>query len=110
MINTRLVCREEKGYLIPQQAGFRRRRSTEDQVAYITQEIEDAFQEKKHTLAVWVDLEKAFDKVWKSGLKVKLCRNQICGRMYNWISQYLENRTARVRAQGNINRKMTHVY
>nr|KAG5685541.1 hypothetical protein BaRGS_009937 [Batillaria attramentaria] len=49
-------------------------RSTEDQITFITQSIEDAFQEKKNTLAVWIDMEKAFDKVWKDGLRLKLRR------------------------------------
>ena len=31
-------------------------------------------QEKKKTLAVFVDLTKAFDKVWKDGLLLKLLK------------------------------------
>ena len=54
------------------QATFRQDRSTEDQITYLTQEIEDASQEKKHTPAVWIDMEKTFDKVWKDGLKLKI--------------------------------------
>ena len=41
--------------------------STEDQVTYISQLIEDGFQKKQHTVAVWLDLEKAFEKVWTEG-------------------------------------------
>jgi hypothetical protein len=64
IINTRLIWHlEKKRLLIPQQAGFRKYMSTEDQVSHIAQRIEDAFQEGKHTVAVWVDMEKAFDKV-----------------------------------------------
>ena len=37
---------------------------TEDQLALIAQEIENAFQEKKKVVAVFFDLTKAFDKVW----------------------------------------------
>lgn len=48
---------------------------------YIAQEIEGAFQEKKNTLAAWVDLEKALDKA----CKVKLCGSQVYGKMYKWI-------------------------
>ena len=43
-------------------------RSTEDKLAYLAQNIEDAFQEKKKVLAVVFDLSNAFDKVWKEGL------------------------------------------
>uniref|UniRef100_A0A0B7BSI4 Reverse transcriptase domain-containing protein n=1 Tax=Arion vulgaris TaxID=1028688 RepID=A0A0B7BSI4_9EUPU len=82
MINTRLMWHlEEKGLLLPQQARFRKHRSTEDQVTYIAQEIEDAFQEGKQTLAVWVDLEKSFDKVWNVDSS-KLCKNQVTGVMH----------------------------
>jgi hypothetical protein len=80
-------------------------KSKEDQVAHIAQEIEDAFQKQKHTVAVWVDMEKAFDKVWKDGLRVKLLKTGVCGKMYNWISHFLSNRTARAQLQGHISKK-----
>ena len=93
LINSRLVWHlEKRNILIPEQAGFRHHRSTEDQVAYIAQHIEDGFQDKHHTLAVWVDMEKAFDRVRKDGLRVKLHKSGISGCMYEWISQYLNNR------------------
>ena len=58
LINNRLTWHlESKGHINPEQAAFRQNRSTEDQVTYLTQAIEDSFQEKKHTLAVWVDLD-----------------------------------------------------
>ena len=53
---------------------FRQHRSTEDKVTYISQKIEDGFQDKKHIIAIWIDIEKAFDKVWKDGLRLKLLR------------------------------------
>ena len=108
MINTRLVWHLEKNNIItPEQAGFRQHHSTEDQVAYIAQKIEDGFQDKQHTLTVWIDMEKAFDKVWKDGLRLKLHKSGVTGRMYQWISQYLNNRKARVHVNGSYNRKKT---
>ena len=55
-----------------EQAGFRPCRSTEDQVTYLTQLIEEGFQAKKQTVVVWVDLEKAFDRVLTKRLLLKL--------------------------------------
>ena len=53
LINNRLTWHlESKGHINAEQAAFRQNRSTEDQVTYLTQAIEDSFQEKKHTLAV----------------------------------------------------------
>ena len=89
LINTRLMWHlEKKQHIKPEQAAFRPNRSTEDQVAYVSQAIEDAFQDKKHALVVWIDLEKAFDKVWREGLKQKLRHCGVGGRMYKWIGQY----------------------
>ena len=97
LINTRLVWHlEDKKHITPEQAALRQDRSTEDQITYTAQAIEDAFQDKKHTLAVWIDLEKAFDKVWKESLKLKLHQCGVAGRMYKWIGQYMHNRKAKV--------------
>ena len=60
------------------------------------QEIEAGFQQNKQTLATWIDLQKAFDKVWTDGLLLKLKRCGIGGNMYRWIKSYLHNRRARV--------------
>jgi ribonuclease HI/endonuclease/exonuclease/phosphatase family metal-dependent hydrolase len=91
---------ESEGILAEEQAGFRRYRSTEDQTTHLSQIIEDSFQEQKVTLAAFVDLTKAFDKVWKDGLLVKLQRGGICGNMYRWTKSYLHNRRARVQVNG----------
>uniref|UniRef100_A0A2C9KIY0 Reverse transcriptase domain-containing protein n=1 Tax=Biomphalaria glabrata TaxID=6526 RepID=A0A2C9KIY0_BIOGL len=85
VVNNRLSWIHESNNLLTEaQSGFRKGRSTEDQ---ITQEIEDGFQEKKPTTIVWLDLEKAFDKVWEQGLLLKLTQHHISHRMYNWIKE-----------------------
>ena len=108
LINTRLMWHlEDKKHITPEQAAFRKYRSTEDQITHIAQAIEDAFQDKKHTLAVWIDLEKAFDKVWKEGLKSKLHQCGVAGRMYKWIGQYMHNRKAKVQIKQHLSKKRT---
>ena len=103
MVNRRLQYHLEKNDLLsPIQSGFRRHRGTEDQIAYLTQDVEDAFQKKMKTLAVFVDLKSAFDKVWKEGLLIKLLRKQVCGKMFAWIENYLFQRTARVKLGGHL--------
>jgi len=53
IINKRLVWHlESNNLLVPTQTGYRQHHSTEDKQAYFTQDIEDAFQEKKKVLAV----------------------------------------------------------
>ena len=62
----------------------------------MAQEIEDAFQEKKVSRVAWIDLQRAFDKVWIDGLIVKLMKNGVANNTLNWIQSYLFNRRARV--------------
>ena len=50
---------------------------------------------------VWVDLEKAFDRVWTKGL---LLKTNITHKMYNWIKQYIHNRKAKVCLKGKYSR------
>ena len=57
--------------LLPkEQAGFRRGKSTVDQVVLLTQNIEDSFEAG----AVFIDLTAAYDTVWHRGLTCKLLR------------------------------------
>ena len=56
---------------------------------------------------MWIDLEKAFDKAWKDGHRLKLHKSGISGCMYELISQYLNNRTARAQVNGAHRRKKT---
>ena len=101
LVNNRLQYHLEKnGLLNPIQSGYRKNRSTEDQVTLLVQEIENAFQEKMKTIAVFVDLTAAFDKVWKDGLLLKLLRKQVNGNMFQWIKNFLFQRTARVKIDG----------
>src|SRR5206468_4908971 len=53
--------------LSPDQVGFRHGRSTCDQVAALTTYIENGFQKKLKTGAVFLDLTAAYDTVWHIG-------------------------------------------
>ena len=58
-------------------------------------------------MAVFFDLTKAFDKVWKDGLLYKLITNGIRGRMFDWIMDYLCRRRGRVKLDGYISKLVT---
>ena len=56
---------------------YRKNRSTEDQLALIAQERENPFQEQKKVVAVFFDLTKTFDKVWREGLLLKVLQSRV---------------------------------
>ena len=92
IINQRLqLYLETESIIIPEQASFRLYRSTEDQTTHLSQVIEDAVQAQKAVLAVFIDLQKAFNKVRKDGCRVKLLRCGIRGNMFQWTKSYLHN-------------------
>ena len=107
VINRRLISfLEERKILSPTQTGYRKHRSTEDQLALIAQEIENAFQEKKKVISVFFDLTKAFDKVWREGLLLKTLESGVSGKMYRWIRCFLHDRSARVKLDGHLSKSV----
>jgi len=64
-----------EGLLSPNQAGFRKGRTTCDQVAALTTFIENGFQQNLKTGAVFLDLTAACDTVWHTGLLYKLSKS-----------------------------------
>ena len=81
MVNARLYHSLKEGELLDEnQAGFRRFRATSDQLIHFTQSVINAWQERQHTVAVFVDLQQAYDRVWRTGLLLKLQRLGISGK------------------------------
>ena len=66
-----------KGLLSPDQAGFRKGRSTCDQVAALSTIIKNGFQQNLKTGAVFLDLTAAYDTVWHTGLLYKLSKKSV---------------------------------
>ena len=71
---------EDKKLITPQQGGFREKRNAIDQVTVFMQAVADGFQKGnsyrpgESTLAVFLDLQQAYDKVWRQCLLLKLQR------------------------------------
>ena len=69
MINARLVWYLEINNLIsPVQSGFRSERGANDNLVRLGAFIRDAFVKGEHVVAVFFDLEKAYDTTWKYGI------------------------------------------
>ena len=82
MINVRLVWYLESNNLIsPVQSGFRSERSTNDNLVRLETFIRDAFVAKEHVVAVFFDLEKAYDTTWRHGIMRDLHDLGIRGRL-----------------------------
>ena len=72
------------------QSGFRPGVLTKNQLLYLVNEIHEAFEDP------FLDISKAFDKVWHDGLIFKLSQNGVNGRLLKLFESYLRNRKQRV--------------
>ena len=98
MINKRLVWYLESNNLITKlQSGFRAERSTNDNLVRLETFIRDAFIKREHVVAVFFDLEKAYDTTWRYGILKDLHNFGMKGRLPNFIKSFLEDRTIQVR-------------
>ena len=82
------------------QSGFRPGDSTVNQLLAITHSIFESFEEGCETRALFLDISKAFDKVWYDGLIFKLRQNGIDGKPLELLTDYLSNRHQRVVLNG----------
>ena len=85
------------------QSGFRPGDSTTNQLLYLLDEIHQAFDSTKsfEVRTAFLDISKAFDKVWHGGLIFKLEQNGISGNLLNLFQNYLSNRKQRVVQNGS---------
>ena len=74
--------------------------STVNQLIILYHELCQAIDQQKEVRLVFLDISKAFDKVWHAGLLYKLEKNGISGNLLSWFSSYLKDRQQRVVING----------
>ncbi|GBO22524.1 RNA-directed DNA polymerase from mobile element jockey [Araneus ventricosus] len=98
MINRRLThFLETKNLLSPFQSGFRKGRSTLDNILALETDIRLAFLQRKHLVAIYFDIEKAYDRTWRYGILKDLYDSNLRGNLPIFIENFLRLRKFRVR-------------
>ena len=84
------------------QSGFRPGDSCTNQLLFLINEIHKAFDDKDclEVRSVYLDMSKAFDKVWHQGLIFKLKQNGVSGQLLKLLSNYISNRLQRTVING----------
>ena len=87
---------EDYGFFTKYQSGFRKSKSTNDHLFRLSQTIIESFNWGEHVIAVFLDVEKAFNnglgyKTYQLDLPTKLCR---------WLSNFLVGRVIQVKIEG----------
>ncbi|GFO28007.1 RNA-directed DNA polymerase from [Plakobranchus ocellatus] len=103
IINKRLTYHLEANNLISDtQAGFRKDRQTLDQIVALENSVKVAKTNSRTVGAIFLDLEKAYDTMWREGLLMKLKKLGIKGLMYNYIANFNRDRTFQVRVGSSL--------
>ena len=103
MINKRLTWfLESNNHISRFQSGFRSDRSTTDNLVRLETFIRDAFIKKEHVVAVFFDLEKAYDTTWRYGILKDIHKLGLRVRLPTFIENFLADRTMQVRVGSSL--------
>lgn len=90
MISKRLKWLIEKKNLVdPYQSGNRKMRSTMDNLLMLEHEVITAFNQKEDVVAIFLDVNKFFDRISKITILNKFMEKNIGGPMYNYVNNFL---------------------
>ena len=83
---------ETNNLLHNKQFGFRKMHNTTQPVLHMVKKVQENKQNKKHSIAIFCDLKKAFDTVDHNILLTKLEHYGVKDNEKNWFKDYLSNR------------------
>ena len=96
---------ETVGIFDSQQAGFRKGRGCDDQIALITQAIQDGLNRKERSVLVLLDFSKAYDTIWREKLLLTMIEDGVPMIMVRWLASFLQNRQGQVKFSGVLSGK-----
>ena len=91
---------EREGWFPSWQGGFRAGRGVSDQLVCFSHTVTDAWRRRRHCITAFLDASKAYDRVCRNGLIMKLIKLGVRGRLLRWIVDFISKRMGRVRCNG----------
>ena len=90
----------ENDLISSNQSGFKQGDSCINQLLSITHDIYQSLDKGYEVRGVFLDISKAFDKVWHKGLIHKLKQNRISGLLLKLLTDFLKSQKQRVVLNG----------
>ena len=72
----------------------------------VSQSIMVSFNRGEHVVAVFLDVEKAFDNVWHNGLRFKIFQLDLLTEMTHWLSDFLVGRLIQVNVNNSLSNQI----
>ena len=97
VMNKRIMRRlESRRALAPYQFGFRAKREVIDACYRLAEDVLAAFRRRDQAQAVTLDIQSAYDTVWRAGLMWKMRSAGLDEYMIEWIHSFLSERQCRL--------------
>ena len=110
IINKRLTWfLESNDHISWFQSGFRSDHSTTDNLVRLETFIRDAFIKKEHVVAVFFDLEKAYDTTWRYGIYKDIDKLGLRGRLPTFIENFLADRAMQIRVGSSLSKERNYL-
>ena len=98
MVNNRFIfILKQRNLISPWQSGFRRGRSTTENILMLETNIRNANLRRNHLVFIFFDIEKAYDKTWHYGILKDLLNLDFRGNLPIFIKNFLNLRRFQVR-------------
>ena len=111
IVTKRLMSWAENTDKLPtEQSGFRKHHSTTHKLLELTQAVCQSQRLSRRVGAIFLDIEKAFDRVWHHGLRYELLHMNAPALLLRSISSFLWDRTVKVRILGHTSREIAVNY
>ena len=88
--------------VMEEQAGFRAERGCSDHIFVMRQLAEKTIEKASKMYAAFIDLEKAYDKVWREDLWKTLGKYGVSGRLLKAVKSLYEKSEAMVKVEGEL--------
>lgn len=103
MVNQRLTWFIETNHLLsPIQCGARKGHQTQDHLVRVSNYIQQGFIQQMHTIGIYFDVAKAYDKTWRHGILATLHKYGMRGNLPIFIQNLISDRTITVRCGSNL--------
>ena len=97
---------DSKSFFTPYQSGFREYRSTYDHLIKLEADICDAFLKNLHLVTIALDLEKAFEMIWRDRVLKILQSSSVNGNMLSFIKNFLYERLIQVKVNDTFSKQV----
>lgn len=71
-----------------------------DPILRLEDDIKKAQVNRESVIAVFLDIEKAYDMLWRDGVLIKLNQIGVKGRILRWVKEFLSERSITVKING----------